>query len=76
VRTPSLDETVAFYTDVLRATVESESPSMVDVVWGDRGRVGLELDRVREPGVARLELTGPGPARRLSLAGTEFVIEP
>ncbi len=76
VRTPSLDETVAFYTDVLRATVESESPTMVDVVWGDRGRVGLELDRVREPGVARLELTGPGPARRLTLAGTEFVIEP
>jgi hypothetical protein len=45
-------------------------------VWGDRGRVGLELDRVQAAGVARLELVGPGPARRLTLAGTEFVIEP
>ena len=80
VRTPSLDDTVAFYTDVLRATVDADTGSrttpMVDVVWGDRGRVGLELDRTGAPGVARLELTGPGPARRLTLAGTEFVIEP
>jgi len=80
VRTPSLDDTVAFYTDVLGATVDADTGSrttpMVDVVWGDRGRVGLELDRTGAPGVARLELTGPGPARRLTLAGTEFVVEP
>jgi methylmalonyl-CoA/ethylmalonyl-CoA epimerase len=76
VRTPSLDDAVAFYTDMLGATVAEESPAAVDVVWGERGRIGLELDRVGAPGVARLELTGPGPARRLTLAGTEFVIEP
>jgi methylmalonyl-CoA/ethylmalonyl-CoA epimerase len=76
VRTPALDETVAFYTDILGATVDAERAGAVDVVWGDRGRVGLELDRAAAPGVARLELTGPGPARRLTLAGTELVIEP
>src|SRR5262249_29149211 len=76
VRTPVLDDAVAFYTDILGATVETERADAVDVVWGDRGRVGLELDRVEAAGVARLELTGPGPARRLTLAGTEFVIEP
>ena len=76
VRTPALDDTVAFYTDFLGATVDRETEESVDVVWGDRGRVGLELDRVEAPGVARLELVGPGPARRLTLAGTELVIEP
>jgi hypothetical protein len=45
-------------------------------VRGGGGRIGVELDRVGPPGVARLELTGPGPARRLMLAGTELVIEP
>ena len=76
VRTPSLDDTVAFYTDLLRATVDAETATSVDVVWAEGGRIGLELDRVAAPGVARLELSGPGPARRLTLAGTELVIEP
>jgi catechol 2,3-dioxygenase-like lactoylglutathione lyase family enzyme len=76
VRTPALDDTVAFYTDILHATVAAESASSVDVVWGGGGRIGLELDRIEPPGVARLELTGPGPARRITLAGTELVVEP
>jgi methylmalonyl-CoA/ethylmalonyl-CoA epimerase len=76
VRTPALDDTVAFYTDILRATVDAASAASVDVVWAGGGRIGLVLDRVGAPGVARLELTGPGPARRLTLAGTELVIEP
>jgi hypothetical protein len=36
--------------------------------------VRLEGDEGRPPGIVRLECTGPGPARTVTVAGTSLVI--
>jgi methylmalonyl-CoA/ethylmalonyl-CoA epimerase len=75
VSTPELSATTAFYTDVLAGEVVGEGAGTRDLAWPG-GRVRLELDPDRPPGIARLDCTGPGPARTLTLAATQLAIRP
>ena len=76
VATPALDAATAFYTDLLGGTVGEAASDRRDIVWADGGCVQLEADADRPAGIVRLECTGPGPARTVTLAGTALVINP
>ncbi|MFA5883062.1 MAG: VOC family protein [Acidimicrobiia bacterium] len=76
VSTPSLDAAIAFYTDVLRGTVGERGDGFAAIGWAGGGCVRLEADADRPPGVTRLDVVGPGPAREVVLAGTPLVVRP
>lgn len=75
VSTPSLDAATAFYTDVLQGVVAADGGDRRDLVWPG-GCVRLVADADRAPGIARLECSGPGPSRTLTVAGTDLVVNP
>lgn len=74
VATPVLDATTAFYVDLLEGTVAGEGTGWRDVTWPGGGCVRLETDGSRAPGIVRLDCTGPGPSRTVTVAGTPLVI--
>ena len=76
VSTPTLDDATAFYADLLQGTIVAEGAGWRDVTWAGGGCVRLEADATRPTGIARLDCTGPGPARTANLAGTSLVITP
>lgn len=76
VSTPVLDAATAFYTGVLCGTATERGGGVRDITWPGGGCIRLEEDTSRAPGIVRLELTGPGPARTLTLAGTPLVVTP
>jgi catechol 2,3-dioxygenase-like lactoylglutathione lyase family enzyme len=70
LRTPELDEAVAFFGGLLEGREEHATRTQVDLVWPGGGRLRVEAhDGPR--GIDRLELAGPAAAR--VLAGTRFV---
>lgn len=75
VATPALDDATAFYTDVLGGTVTDRTDRRRDVTWPG-GCVRLVVDRAHAPGIARLECTADGPARTVTVAGTDLVVTP
>jgi len=76
LRTPTLDAARDFFTTVLDGTVEDVDDGGVSLVWTGGGRIRLEEDRTADPGIDRLELEGPGPARDLTIAGARVVVTP
>lgn len=74
LRTPTLDATTSFFTTVLDGTVEASEAGAANLVWPGGGRIRLEEDRTAPPGVDRLELQGPGPSRRRTVAGAQLVV--
>lgn len=76
VSTPSLDAATAFYAEILGGTVVGEDTGRRDLVWPEGASIRLEADPARPAGIVRLEATGPGPARTVTLAGTDLVIVP
>ncbi len=76
VATPVLDDATAFYTELLEGTITAEGADWRDVGWPGGGCVRLEADASRTPGIVRLDCTGPGPARTVTLADTPLVITP
>ena len=76
LRTPTLDATSDFYTTVLDGTVEASDEHSVSLVWPGGGRIRLEAHREPDPGIDRLEVEDPGPARILTVAGVRVVVTP
>jgi len=76
VSTPVPDAALAFYTDVLQGTVAARGDGFVDVTWPAGGCVRLEADAHRAPGIVRLDVVGPGPARDVVLAGATLAVRP
>jgi len=76
VSTPVPDAALAFYTDVLQGAVTARGDGFADVTWPAGGCVRLETDPNRPPGIVRLEVVGPGPARDVVLAGTTLAVRP
>jgi methylmalonyl-CoA/ethylmalonyl-CoA epimerase len=75
VTTPALDGATAFYTEVLEGVVAADDAHGRDVVWPG-GCIRLVRDTDRAPGIARLECSGPGPTRTITVAGTDLAIAP
>lgn len=76
LRTPTIDATTQFFTGVLDGTVAGGDDHGVSLTWPGGGCIRLEADRDAAPGVDRLEVVGPGPARTLTVAGTAVVVTP
>jgi catechol 2,3-dioxygenase-like lactoylglutathione lyase family enzyme len=74
--TPSLPAAVSFFAGLLDGDVVAEDEQAVELVWPGSARVRLELDPAATPGVVRLELEHPGPARSLDLSGARFELVP
>ena len=70
VRTPSLDETVAFFHDLLHGEVEAARDSRVDLVWPGGARIAIEHHADAAPGVDRLVVEGLDEP--VELIGTKF----
>lgn len=76
ISTPRLDAAATFYTEVLRGTAAARDAGAVVLRWPGGGCIRFEADADRPPGITRLEVKGPGPARVLTLAGTTVVVSP
>jgi len=76
ISTPALEAAIGFYTEILDGAVAARADGSADVTWAEGGCIRLEADADRPAGVTRLEVTGPGPARVLDLAGTRLAISP
>ena len=58
LRTPMLDDAVAFFSDLLEGEVEEASERRVDLVWPRGARIALEHRSDAPAGVDRLEVEG------------------
>jgi catechol 2,3-dioxygenase-like lactoylglutathione lyase family enzyme len=82
--TPSLDAALAFFAGLLGGTVDDPVDDPIDdavegdtveLAWPGAARIRLVAAPDASPGIARLELVGPGPARELEVAGTRLVVD-
>jgi catechol 2,3-dioxygenase-like lactoylglutathione lyase family enzyme len=76
--TPAVDAALGFFAGVLGGAVHAaggDDHGAVELAWRGAGRIRLEPDAGVAPGIVRLELDSPGPARELELAGTRLVVK-
>jgi len=76
LRTQSLPATVAFFAGVLRGETVATGRGWTELTWPGDGHLRIEEQIDANPGIDRLELEGPGPARELTVAATRLVVTP
>lgn len=74
VQTPGIDGAIALYGDTLGGTVVEHHDTAAELTWEGGGRVRFEVGDPPAAGIVRLELAGHGPARALTVAGTQLLI--
>jgi catechol 2,3-dioxygenase-like lactoylglutathione lyase family enzyme len=72
--TPSLPSSSAFFSGLLGGTEVGGGEGWIELEWPGGGHVRLEQRVDVGPGIDRLELDGPGPARELDVAGTRLAL--
>jgi catechol 2,3-dioxygenase-like lactoylglutathione lyase family enzyme len=76
IAAPSVDAAAAFFGGLLAGETAGAGEGWVELAWPGGGRVRLEERPDRAPGIDRLELDGPGPAREVQVAGARLVVNP
>jgi catechol 2,3-dioxygenase-like lactoylglutathione lyase family enzyme len=78
--TPNLAATTSFFTGLLEGTEQAGGKAngneWLEVTWAGGGCIRLEARDDRPPGIDRLEVEGPGPARELVVAGARVAVNP
>ena len=74
LRTPSLPATLDFFAGVLLGETVGTGPGWTELTWPGDGHLRIEERPGATPGIDRLELEGPRPARELTIAGTRFLV--
>jgi methylmalonyl-CoA/ethylmalonyl-CoA epimerase len=76
LRTQSLPATREFFTGVLGGETVATGRDWTELTWPGDGHLRIEEQPDASPGIDRLELEGPGPAREITVAATRLVVSP
>ena len=72
--TPTLDDTRRFFIELLGGEQREAGEGWVELTWPGGGHIRFEQRDDHQPGIDRLELEGPEPAREVIVAGTRLVV--
>jgi methylmalonyl-CoA/ethylmalonyl-CoA epimerase len=73
--TPSVVDALHFFVGLLDGEQVDAGEGWVELAWRGGGRIRFEQRDDQPPGIDRLELEGPAPARELVVAGTRLVVD-